>query len=68
MQSVRRALVSRRVLEQVELVIIFGIPPLSCRYDLGGDLLALGREVLRLHLLGNALRDCLLLGGMVEDS
>ncbi len=36
----RRALVSRRVPEEVQLVIVFGVPPLASRDDLGDDLLA----------------------------
>ncbi len=45
------ALIARRILLQVKLMILLRIPPWSCLRNLGNDLLALGRELLRLYLL-----------------
>jgi hypothetical protein len=67
MQPMRRALVPTRVLEQIQLVIILRIVPLRRLQNLGDDLLAFGREVLRLDLLGHALGDLELLWGVCED-
>ena len=41
MQAVGGTLVARRILVQVLLMIIFGVPPLPSLDDLGGNLLAL---------------------------
>ena len=55
MQLMRRALIPTRVLEQVQLVIIFSVPPRAGWDDLRDDLLSLGREVLCLDFFRHAL-------------
>lgn len=61
------ALVSARVFEQVELVVLFCVPPLLRGLDSRDDLGTLGRKVLRLNLRRHALRNLLLLRGIRED-
>ena len=57
-----RTLVTRRVLEKVELVVVLRIVPLSSLDDLGGDLRPVGIEMFLLHLLSHPLGD-VFLGG-----
>ena len=67
MQFVSRALVSLRILEEVELVIVLCIIPLSSLENLRDDLLSLGRKMLGLDLLRDTLCDACLLGTVSKD-
>ena len=60
-------MVSIWILEEVELVIVLGIIPLSSLDDLGDDLLAPGCEMLGLDLLRDALGNACLLRTVRED-
>ena len=60
-----RALVSARVVVQVLLVVRLGVPPLSGLQHLGDDLALVP---LLVRLLGDVLRDLLLLWAVVEDA
>lgn len=61
----RRALVPPRVIVEIQLVIILGIPPLSCRNHFSSDILAL--EPLLLSSGDDFLRRGLLFRRVVED-
>jgi len=67
MQTVRRALVTVWVLDQILLVIVLGIPPLSSFDNLSDNLLPLGVKVEFLHLLGHRVGLRLLLGRVIEN-
>lgn len=67
MKPVSGTLISRRVLEKIKLMIIFGIPPLRCRIDLGNDLLSLGSEVFCLNFGGHSPGSGFLLWRMEKD-
>jgi hypothetical protein len=66
-KPVCRALIARRVLEQVLLVIVLSRIPVLRGRNLRHDLEALRVEVLRLNFGGDPLGDLLLLGAMVKD-
>jgi hypothetical protein len=63
----RRALIPTRVLEQVQLMIILGVPPRAGWNDLRDDFLSLWREVLGLNFFRDAFGGGCLFGGMCED-
>lgn len=63
-QEVARALIPRRVLLKIQLVILLGRPPLSRGRNLGDDLAA---PPLGVCLFGDFAGDCLLLGGVEVD-
>jgi hypothetical protein len=67
MQTMCRALIPGRILEQVLLVVIFSRIPVFRGRDLRHDLLALRVEVLRLNLGGDPLGYLTLLWSMIED-
>jgi len=60
-------LVARRVLKEIKLMVVLRIEPFSSLNDLGGDLRAVGVEVVLLHLLSHPLGDVFLSGRVVED-
>jgi len=66
-QPVSGTLIARGVLEEVKLMVVFGIEPPSSLDDLGGDLRAMRVEVFLLHFLSHSLGDILLSGRVVED-
>ena len=68
MEPVSRALVTTRILEQVQLVIILRIPPRSRFHNLSHNPLPDGREMLVLYLLCNTLRNGLLFRGVIENT
>jgi hypothetical protein len=49
-ESMRRALVPSRVLEEVQLMVVLRVPPLARSDDLRDNFLSLRREVLLLDL------------------
>jgi hypothetical protein len=57
MKLMSRALIPRGVLVKVQLVIIFGIPPLGCWSDLGDDGLSFRRKMLGLNFGSHTFRD-----------
>lgn len=63
-QEVARALIPRRVLLEIQLVILLGRPPLSRGRNLGDDLAA---PPLGVCLFGDFAGDCLLLGRVEVD-
>jgi hypothetical protein len=63
-QKVTRALISARVVVQVQLVVLLCVPPLSRRQNLGHHA---ALPPLLVDLLGDVARLLLLLGVMVED-
>ena len=67
MQCVSRTLVSLRILEEVELVIVLRIIPLSGLENLRDNLPSLGRKMLGLNLLRHTLCDACLLGTVSKD-
>lgn len=67
MEPVRRTLIPRRVLEQILLMVILCIPPLTRGQNVGHDLLPDGVEVRCLHFGSDALRDGELFGCGSED-
>lgn len=67
MQAMGGALVSCRILEEVELVVVLRIPPLARSRNLSGDLLANGCKVLLLDLFCHASGNLLLFFRVVED-
>ena len=56
-----------RVLEEVELVVLLGVIPLSSLCNLRHNRLALGRKVLLLDLLRDTFCDAQLLGTVRKD-
>jgi hypothetical protein len=64
-QKVTRALIPTRIPIQILLMVSLGIPPLSRRQDLRGNS---PLPPLLIHLLGDLLRNLLLLGVVVENS
>jgi hypothetical protein len=68
MKSMRRALVSARVLEQVFLVVVLRGVPVLRGGDLSDNLSPLRVEMLRLDLGSNTLGNLLLFRRMVKDS
>lgn len=67
MQLVRRTLIPTRVLEQVQLMIILGVPPRAGWNDFRDDLLSLWREILCLDFFRDAFGGGGLFGGVCED-
>lgn len=62
----RRALIPARVLEQIQLMVSFCVPPLTSRYDLCDDLCSFGVKVLLLDFLCNLFGYLDLVGGVCE--
>jgi len=60
-------LITRRVLEEVKLVVVLRIEPFSGLDNLGSNLRPVGVEVFLLHLFSYPLGDIFLRGGVVED-
>src|ERR1700753_1894622 len=67
MQPVRRTRITRRVLDEVQLVVVLRISPFPSLNDLSNDLCIVGVKVFLLHLLGHLLGSILLGGGVIED-
>jgi len=61
------ALITHRILEQVELMIVLRIEPFPGLDDLSGDLRPLGVKVFLLHLLSHSLGDVFLRRRVVKD-
>ena len=68
MQFVSGALIARRVLEEVKLMVVLRIEPFSGLNDLRDDLRPMGVKMLLLHLPGHPLGDVFLGRSVVEDS
>jgi len=66
-QLVSGTLIARRVLEEVELMVVLRVEPFSSLDNLGGDFRAVGVKVFLLHLLCNPLGDVVLSGRVVEN-
>jgi len=66
-QPMSRALVPGRILEQIQLMILFRVVPCTSWDNLGSDLLAYRIEMLFLYFFSNAFCNRLLLRGMCED-
>jgi len=62
-----RTLVSIRILEEVQLVVVFCIVPLPSFLNFGSDLLMLGREMLVLYFCRHTLCSRPLIWAMRED-
>jgi len=60
-------LVTRRVVEEIKLMVVLRIEPFSSLGDLSGDLRPVGVEMFLLHFLGHPQRNVFLRGGIVED-
>lgn len=67
MLFVGRTLVATRVLEEIFLVVVFGVIPLPSRKNLRHNLLALRVKVLLLHIRGDLLGNVFLLRCEIED-
>lgn len=61
-----RTLVPTWILEQVQLMIVLGIPPLTRLQNLSNDLFRFGCEMLGLNLFGNLLGGCQLFRRVCE--
>jgi len=60
-------LITRRIIEEVELVVVLRIEPFSSLDDLSSDLRPVGVKVFLLHLLGHPLGYVFLRGRIVEN-
>ena len=61
------ALITRRVVEEIQLMVVLCIEPFSGLSDLSGDLRPVGVEMFLLHLFGHPLGNVFLGGRVVED-
>lgn len=67
MKLVSGTLIARWVLEEVKLMVLLGVDPLSSFNDLSNNLCPVRVEVFLLHFLGHPLCNIFLGGGVVKD-